>query len=249
MARTRRNLDQRIFDNSGRYLDKFELLFLMSVATVALNSLIDIDDPTENLASEIGWLIVTLATGLTFVLALRSSGMRRRLRTIAEVIVWLLIATVVIITIFDATGGVAADAISGARPSLLLVVIAFLSPVVVLRRIFVHTKVDRTTLLGAISVYMLLAIAFQYVFLYSAGRISGDFFNQGFEPTTSYMYFSLVTITTLGYGDLSPATEVGQFLATAEALIGQVFLVTVVARLVSLYGLSRPDTVDEQPAD
>ena len=221
MARSRRNLDQRIFDNSGRYLDKFELLFLMSVATVTLYSLIDIDDPTENLASEIGWLIVTVATGLTFVLALRSSGMRRRLRTIAEVIVWLLIATVVIITIFDATGGVAADTISGARPSLLLVMIAFLSPFVVLRRIFVHTKVDRTTLLGAISVYLLLAIAFQYVFLYSAGRISGDFFNQGFEPTTSYMYFSLVTITTLGPATTAvPVVPLWAFHALFAALAG-----------------------------
>ena len=124
-----------------------------------------------------------------------------------------------------------------------------LSPIVVLRRIFVHTRVDRTTLLGAISVFLLLAVAFEYAFLFSAGQVDGSFFNQGDQPTTSFMYFSLVTITTLGYGDLSPAHEVGKFLATAEAVIGQVFLVTVVARLVSLYGMSRPDSADQPAAD
>ena len=85
--------------------------------------------------------------------------------------------------------------------------------------------------------------------LTSASPEARSFFNQGDQPTTSFMYFSLVTITTLGYGDLSPAHEVGKFLATAEAVIGQVFLVTVVARLVSLYGMSRRDSADQPAAD
>ena len=249
MADAQPNVDQRIFDDSGKYLDRFELLFLMSIATVTLSSLIDIDDPTANLASEIGWIAVTLATGLTFMLALRSSGMRKRPRRIAEVFVILLIVSVVLVAVLDMAEGVPEGTISGARPTLVLVGVAFLSPIVVLRRIFVHTRVDRTTLLGAISVFLLLAVAFEYAFLFSAGQIDGSFFNQGDQPTTSFMYFSLVTITTLGYGDLSPAHEVGKFLATAEAVIGQVFLVTVVARLVSLYGMSRPDSAEQPAAD
>jgi len=48
------------------------------------------------------------------------------------------------------------------------------------------------------------------------------------------MYFSVVTLTTLGYGDLAPVSDVGRFFAMTEAIIGQVFLVTIVARLVSL---------------
>ena len=48
------------------------------------------------------------------------------------------------------------------------------------------------------------------------------------------MYFSLTTVTTLGYGDPSPVTDLGQLLATSEALIGQLYLVVVVALIVGL---------------
>ena len=61
------------------------------------------------------------------------------------------------------------------------------------------------------------------------------------------MYFSLVTITTLGYGDLAAAEPFGRYLSTAEAVIGTVFLVTFVARLVALYGTEKPPPVSEAP--
>ena len=60
------------------------------------------------------------------------------------------------------------------------------------------------------------------------------FFSQP-EPTTSYMYFSLTTITTTGYGDFTSSTEFGRLLSMAEAVIGQVYLVTFVALLVGLF--------------
>jgi hypothetical protein len=86
-------------------------------------------------------------------------------------------------------------------------------------------------------VYLLIAIAFNYVFLEVQRFGSVPFFGVE-ESTSSFMYFSVVTITTLGYGDLAPASDIGRYFATSEAIIGQVFLVTIVARLVSL--LSRP---------
>jgi voltage-gated potassium channel Kch len=49
------------------------------------------------------------------------------------------------------------------------------------------------------------------------------------------MYYSLVTLTTLGYGDFAAATDVGRFLSTTEAVVGQIFLVTFVASLVSMH--------------
>ena len=54
------------------------------------------------------------------------------------------------------------------------------------------------------------------------------------QLSSEMMYYSLVTITTLGYGDFSAATELGRFASTAEAITGQVYLVTVVATFVSL---------------
>jgi hypothetical protein len=63
---------------------------------------------------------------------------------------------------------------------------------------------------------------------------SGDFFAQGTDGTRSLrLYFSFVTLATLGYGDYTPAHELGRTLAIVEALFGQLYLVTVIALLVS----------------
>jgi hypothetical protein len=63
---------------------------------------------------------------------------------------------------------------------------------------------------------------------------SGDFFSQGTDGTRSLrLYFSFVTLATLGYGDYTPAHELGRTLAVVEALFGQLYLVTVIAVLVS----------------
>jgi hypothetical protein len=84
---------------------------------------------------------------------------------------------------------------------------------------------------GAVCVYVLL-----FVFLYGvlAKLGSGDFFAQGTDGTRSLrLYFSFVTLGTLGYGDYTAANELGRTLAVVEALVGQLYLVTVVAVLVS----------------
>ncbi len=71
--------------------------------------------------------------------------------------------------------------------------------------------------------------------LFSAVAALSDvpFFADGATPTlSSLQYFSFTTLTTVGYGDLAPATRLGRSLAITEALVGQIYLVTVVALLV-----------------
>ncbi len=58
----------------------------------------------------------------------------------------------------------------------------------------------------------------------------------------SAFYFSLVTLATLGYGDIVPRTDVARALAIVEGVGGQLFLAVMVARLVSLYGRGEPRT-------
>ena len=87
---------------------------------------------------------------------------------------------------------------------------------------------------GAVCIYVLIGMLF--VFLYGLGATlgSGDFFAQGTDGTRSLrLYFSFVTLATLGYGDYTPGHEFGRTLAIVEALFGQLYLVTVVAVLVS----------------
>lgn len=88
---------------------------------------------------------------------------------------------------------------------------------------------------GAIAAYLLVAIAYCYVYLYIDGVTDHSFFVQtNQESSTDFMYFSLVTVTTVGYGDLSPGDDLPRLLATSEWVIGQVYLVTFVAMLVGL---------------
>jgi voltage-gated potassium channel Kch len=65
----------------------------------------------------------------------------------------------------------------------------------------------------------------------------GRFYAELLGPSRSdALYFSYVTLATVGYGDLTPATELGRTLAVAEALLGQIYLVTVVALIVGNLG-------------
>jgi hypothetical protein len=87
---------------------------------------------------------------------------------------------------------------------------------------------------GAICVYVLIGILFVYLYGVLAVLGSGDFFAQGTDGTRSLrLYFSFVTLATLGYGDYTAAGELGRTLAIVEALLGQLYLVTVIAVLVS----------------
>jgi len=219
-------------DRRNKYLDRFGILLVLTSISVSVLALIDLDDPGENARSELGWLIVSFSVGFSLLVALRASGVTKRWQRIADVFIGVALITSVVsallIQFFDLT-----DVTSFGRPSVIWVAIAVVSPVVVLRRVLSQQEVTIETLWGAMSVYLLMAIAYNYVFIEVQQFGSVPFFGVE-ETTTSFMYFSVVTMTTLGYGDLAPATDVGRFFAITEAIIGQVFLVTIVARLVSL---------------
>jgi voltage-gated potassium channel Kch len=112
----------------------------------------------------------------------------------------------------------------------------------ILRRVIVAVAVDFRTILGAISVYTLQGLLFSYLFL-ALGRLSHSpvFAGQTETRPADYLFFSYTTLTTTGYGNLVPAGDVGKVLAVFEMLTGQIFLVTLVAGLVSLWrpGASR----------
>jgi len=228
----------QVFGDTGRHLDRFGLVLGLSAFSASVLALIDLDSAADSLRSEIGWLIVMFSVGTTLIVAFRASGVRRRWRTFANIVIGFVLVGAVAVTLWDSVGeaGFVADL---ARPSALWVLIAIASPVVVLRRVLQHRAVTKQTLFGAVSAYVLIAIAFSYMFLF-LDRTTADAFFGVAESSSSYMYFSLVTITTLGYGDLAPVTDVGRYLATLEAIGGQVLLVTVVARIVSVMSRREP---------
>jgi len=110
--------------------------------------------------------------------------------------------------------------------------------------LFRGRKVSGDTLAGAVCVYLLIAVIWGYFFLLIEVIVPGSFsFTQGHarmqlwisQEFFPFFYFSMVTITTVGYGDMSPVSSEAQTFATIEALIGQIYLTILVARLVGMY--------------
>ena len=109
----------------------------------------------------------------------------------------------------------------------------------VLARSFRHRRVTLNTVCATLSAYLLIGLIFAtaYRLLHF---VNPPFFAQTDHPTPGqFSYFSVVTLTTLGFGDLTPATDPGRAFVMVEAVIGQVFLVTTLARVVSLLGEER----------
>ncbi len=107
----------------------------------------------------------------------------------------------------------------------------------VARRLASHPVVSWQTILGALSAYLLIGLVFAAVFaaLDGVGRV----FSVADASTVDYLYFSFVTLTTVGYGDLTASGDLPRMLAVTEALIGQLYLVSVVALVVGNLGRER----------
>ena len=106
--------------------------------------------------------------------------------------------------------------------------------VVIVHGVISHSEVNAQSVIGAITVYILLGMVFISIYTVVAVLGDGPFFAQGTDGTLSLrLYFSFVTLTTVGYGDYTAAGTAGHTFAVTEALVGQVYLVTVVALLVS----------------
>ncbi len=223
----------KVFDDQHWYVDRFGVLLLITTIAVLTLSLVDLKQGADDLRSEVGLVFVSVFVGATLLLSLRASGVARRYRLIADVLVGIGIFGVLVLILLRRTVDSDMAGPSIASPSITWIILSTAAPVLVVRRLTHHRRASGKTLLGAVSAYLLIAMAFNFAFLAIDATGSSPFFAEN-EPTPSFMYFSLVTITTLGYGDLAAANPVGRILSTLEAVIGQVYLVTFVAMIVGL---------------
>jgi hypothetical protein len=174
-------------------------------------------------------LLVLLQTG-TLLLALWTAGWR-----VADL--WLTRALVVFGTVVAvanlALEGRVLTGVVGVVAGLLTVAIA----VVIAAGAIAQGEVNMRSVAGAICVYILIGLVFTFFYGVVAGLGHDPFFAQGTDGTRALrLYFSFVTLATLGYGDYSPTGNLGHMLAVLEALIGQLYLVTVVAVVVTRIG-------------
>jgi hypothetical protein len=183
--------------------------------------------PDESWAAAV--LVLLYAT--TLATALWTSGVIGLRSRRAAALVALGLAAGVLELVFDA------PRLSGVVALLAGVLIA-VTIVVIAAGVIEQGEVNAQSVRGAISIYVLIGLLFASVYGALAVLGSGDFFAQGTDGTRAVrVYFSFVTLATMGYGDYTAAGELGRALAVLQGLTGQLYLVTVVALIVSQIGL------------
>jgi len=138
--------------------------------------------------------------------------------------------------------GVVVDGSRATRISVGMVDVTFLAGAcaVIGAGVWDQQRINQQSIVGALSIYVTIGILFTVVYGVLADAGDGTFFAQGTDGSASdRLYFSFVTLATLGYGDYTAAGDLGRMLAVVEALIGQLYLVTVVALLVANLGHQR----------
>jgi hypothetical protein len=114
-------------------------------------------------------------------------------------------------------------------------VLYLLAPLSILRAIVGRPVVDQETVLGAIDAYLLVGMFFAFAYMGVAAVQSEPFFGVTDPGAAGFLFFSFTTLTTTGYGNLVPAGNPGQTMAVAEMLVGQLFLVTAVAKVINAW--------------
>jgi len=178
----------------------------------------------------VGRFFVVALQGLTLTVILRSSEAKPRTVRIAATLTLL---SLIAVLLTASIGGKLAEA----GPGIIGALLALVGPIVIARRLFRQDAINFRTVAGAVCIYLLAGMFFALVFWTMGAIQSKGFFAQTYPGSpTDFVYYSFITLTTVGYGDLTAAHDIGRLSSVLEALFGQLYLVSVVALLVSNVG-------------
>lgn len=205
--------------------DQFGFVLLLILATIIVFA--GVDGPA-------GKLISVALSGGTLLFVLHTAQAHRRTFRLA--------AIVVIVAVLSAAGALLfGETVGSSTAGLVGLLLAVVAPLVILRRIVLSPKITFRLVLGALSIYLLLGLAYAYLFPLVGSVTGTPFFVQTTAPTSAeYVYFSYTTLATVGYGDFTASTSLGRMLSVSEALVGQLYLVSAVALLVANIGREIP---------
>lgn len=177
-------------------------------------------------SSRLAWSMFALLQAAIFLVALWTSGLRDIARRSAVAVALTTLAVIVLQFAVVSQG----RGITGIVNALLVV----LTCVVIALGVLDQREINTQSVLGVVTIYLLLGVLFTFAFSAVAVLDNAPFFAQGTDGSMAdRVYFSYVTLATLGYGDFTAASTVGRMLAASEAIFGQLYLVTVVAVVVS----------------
>jgi Ion channel len=216
--------DQRV----GRY----GALLLATVLSVAVQGVVQ--------PGGVQQVVVTALAGGTLVLAFATAPLSPRLSRAAAAFGAAALAVAIVRATAGGIGDGAARAVNAALVALGPPALA----VGLFRELRATREVRLQAVAGVLCLYVLIGMAFGFVYG-AIDNLGGDpFFAGGAPASVSHcLYFSLTTLATVGYGDFVARSDLGHTLAVSEALIGQIYLVTVVSLIVS--NLRRPTHPDQ----
>jgi Ion channel len=202
--------------------DSYGLVVLLILITYTLSA---------SLSASWAASLVLAVQIVTLWVALRASRARRSARTVVNVA----LAVVALAAVANLFFG---DQLQHGRlVSWVSCLLYLIAPFSIVRHLVLRRVVDSQTVLGAIAAYLMAGMFF--AFLYHAvgfSQAGPPFFgSQGDGTFSQDLFFSFTTLTTTGYGNLVPAGNPGQTIAVLEMLIGQLFLVTAVGKVVSAW--------------
>jgi hypothetical protein len=172
-------------------------------------------------------IVTVFLQGITLIAALAASGVPHRLRRVAVVIV---VAGFLVSLIAIPWNGRGTLSSAG----FINTVLVASAPIAIGWSVVRRRVIDVQTILAALCIYVLVGMFFAFLYTGIGNAGTRPFFAQETHATSAdYQYFSFVTLTTTGYGDLTAAGNLGRSFAVLEALTGQIYLVTIVALLVS----------------
>ena len=205
-----------------RVLDSYASLLVLLLANFFLLELVD----------DLRWGAVgsTLLSAAALVVAISDPEAGHRLSLRHWILVGACVALAPIVLIVNS------ESLVGLTYLLPVALLVTATLPVTINRVLHHRRVTEETILGALCAYVLVGLLFAFVYIAVNDFRDTPFFTQpGTHDQGEFLYYSFVTLTTLGFGDLSPSEGLPQALTVLEALIGSVFLVTLVARLVTLW--------------
>jgi hypothetical protein len=210
----------RLQQRAEQVRDAFGLVLILVLTTYVLASVLD----------NKGWaaVLLTLSTSATSIVALTSSHAQQKFVRRAVIVAGLAILLAMASAAFGGRLGISIA-------SFLEILLLAVAMGAVLQRVLTSGTVSSRTILGAISVYTALGILFTWTYGLIDRIEGGGFFGQVPTEGGDFLFFSYTTLTTTGYGNLVPVGQVGRMISGLEMMLGQVFLVTLVAGLVSLW--------------
>ena len=199
--------------------------------TVALVLLLLTAAIVDQFASTAGKRLVPAVTVVTLAIAVWGFKQSK---------IWFRTGVGMVIAIFSvAIGGQFLDGVGLHYAHLLILLVFFAYTAwLAMRQVLFTGAITQNKILGAICVYLLLGLIFAVLYLFIV-QFSPSAFNginkvSWYDNLADFIYFSFVSLTTLGFGDITPALPVVRFLVYMEAIVGQLYIAIMIASLVGI---------------